>query len=93
MTQPSDSVKEAAETEVDTDTKMETDTERTNTREEDEPIPFGFVTVSSSRDEEVGTAAILPRATAGTVEGTPVFVLSGSPDAVETGLELALVGD
>jgi len=40
--------------------------------------------------EEVGTAAILSRATAGVVEGTPVFVLPGSPDAVETGLELAL---
>lgn len=40
--------------------------------------------------EEVGTAAILSRATAGVVDGTPVFVLPGSPDAVETGLELAL---
>jgi len=40
--------------------------------------------------EEVGTAAILSRATAGVVEETVVFVLPGSTGGVETGVELAL---
>lgn len=40
--------------------------------------------------EDVGTAAILSRATAGVVDNSVVFVLPGSADAVGTGLELAL---
>jgi len=40
--------------------------------------------------EEIGTAAMLSRATAGVVDDSVVFVLPGNADAVETGLELAL---
>ncbi|MFW5984280.1 MAG: molybdenum cofactor synthesis domain-containing protein [Halobacteria archaeon] len=40
--------------------------------------------------DEVGTAAILSRATAGVVGDSVVFVLPGSADAVETGVSLAL---
>lgn len=40
--------------------------------------------------EEIGTAAMLSRATAGVVGDSAVFVLPGSVGAVETGLELAL---
>ena len=40
--------------------------------------------------EEIGTAAMLSRATAGVVGDSVVFVLPGSVGAVETGLELAL---
>jgi molybdenum cofactor biosynthesis protein B len=40
--------------------------------------------------EEIGTAAILSRATAGVVGDSVVFVLPGSAGAVETGTELAL---
>lgn len=40
--------------------------------------------------EEVGTAAILSRATAGVVGDSVVFVLPGSANAVETGVSLAL---
>lgn len=40
--------------------------------------------------EEVGTAAVLSRATAGVVGDSVVFVLPGSAGAVETGTELAL---
>jgi molybdenum cofactor biosynthesis protein B len=36
--------------------------------------------------QEVGSAALLSRATAGIVRGTPVFVLPGSPRAVSLGL-------
>lgn len=37
--------------------------------------------------DAIGPAAILSRATAGIVRGTPVFVLPGSPAAVELALE------
>jgi molybdenum cofactor biosynthesis protein B len=36
--------------------------------------------------EEVGAAAMLSRAAAGVIRGTPVFVLPGSPAAVRLGL-------
>lgn len=36
--------------------------------------------------EEVGAAAMLSRATAGVVRGTPVFLLPGSPKAVALGM-------
>jgi len=36
--------------------------------------------------QEIGSAAMLSRATAGVVRGTPVFVLPGAPDAVTLGL-------
>jgi molybdenum cofactor biosynthesis protein B len=37
--------------------------------------------------EEVGSAAMLSRAVAGVVRGTPVFLLPGSPAAVTLGME------
>jgi molybdenum cofactor biosynthesis protein B len=40
--------------------------------------------------DEIGTAAMLTRATAGVVDDCVVFVLPGSADAVETGVSLAL---
>ncbi len=40
--------------------------------------------------EEVGTRAILTRATAGIVQGRPVFCLPGSPNAARLGMELIL---
>jgi molybdenum cofactor biosynthesis protein B len=40
--------------------------------------------------EEVGTRAILTRATAGVVHGKPVFCLPGSPNAARLGMELIL---
>jgi len=39
---------------------------------------------------EIGTAAMLSRATAGTYDGTMVFCLPGSPNACETGTKLIL---
>jgi len=40
--------------------------------------------------EEVGTRAILTRASAGVVGGVPVFCLPGSPSAARLGVELIL---
>lgn len=40
--------------------------------------------------EVVGTRAILTRATAGIVQGKPVFCLPGSPNAARLGMELIL---
>lgn len=40
--------------------------------------------------EEVGTRAILTRASAGVVRGVPVFCLPGSPSAARLGVELIL---
>jgi len=40
--------------------------------------------------EEVGTRAILTRASAGVVGGTPVFCLPGSPSAARLGVDLIL---
>lgn len=40
--------------------------------------------------EEVGTRAILSRASAGVVGGVPVFCLPGSPSAARQGIELIL---
>jgi len=40
--------------------------------------------------EEVGTRAILTRASAGVVRGVPVFCLPGSPSAARLGIELTL---
>ncbi|HOO53459.1 MAG TPA: MogA/MoaB family molybdenum cofactor biosynthesis protein [Methanothrix sp.] len=40
--------------------------------------------------EEVGTRAILTRASAGVVGGAPVFCLPGSPSAARLGVELIL---
>lgn len=41
--------------------------------------------------DEVGTAAMLSRATAGVVDGTAVYALPGSPDAVRLGVEAVLL--
>lgn len=49
----------------------------------------GFSTVFTLRSyEEVGTRAVLSRATAGVVDSTPVFCLPGSRSAAETGVEI-----
>ncbi|MFV2041018.1 MAG: molybdenum cofactor biosynthesis protein B [Candidatus Hydrothermarchaeales archaeon] len=40
--------------------------------------------------KEVGRAAMLSRAAAGTIEGTLLFCLPGSPNAVDTGIKLIL---
>jgi molybdenum cofactor biosynthesis protein B len=40
--------------------------------------------------EEVSTAALLTRAVAGTYQGVLIFSLPGSPDAVETAMEIIL---
>ena len=40
--------------------------------------------------EEVGTRAILTRASAGLIRGIPVFCLPGSPSAARLGIELIL---
>ncbi|HUI40255.1 MAG TPA: MogA/MoaB family molybdenum cofactor biosynthesis protein [Methanothrix sp.] len=40
--------------------------------------------------KEVGTRAILTRASAGIIHGKPVFCLPGSPNAARTGMELIL---
>ncbi len=40
--------------------------------------------------EEVGTRAILTRASAGVVRGVPVFCIPGSPSAARLGIELIL---
>jgi molybdenum cofactor biosynthesis protein B len=56
----------------------------------DKTIPgFGEVFRLKSL-EEVGTRAILTRASAGVVGGVPVFCLPGSPSAARLGVELIL---
>jgi molybdenum cofactor biosynthesis protein B len=40
--------------------------------------------------ERLGSAALLSRATAGVCGGVVIFALPGSPDAVETGMQLVL---
>lgn len=56
----------------------------------DKTIPgFGEVFRLKSL-EEVGTRAILSRASAGVVGGVPVFCLPGSPSAARQGIELIL---
>lgn len=41
--------------------------------------------------EDVGVRAMLSRATAGTVDGTVVYALPGNPDAVDLGVECAVL--
>jgi len=41
--------------------------------------------------EDVGVRAMLSRATAGTVDGTVVYALPGNPDAVDLGVERAVL--
>lgn len=41
--------------------------------------------------EEVGTRAMLTRATAGVVDGTAVYLLPGNPDAVALGVDRAVL--
>lgn len=49
----------------------------------------GFSTVFTLKSyEEVGTRAVLSRATAGVIGVTPVFCLPGSRSAAETGVEI-----
>ncbi len=56
----------------------------------DKTIPgFGEVFRLKSLDE-VGTRAILSRASAGIIGGVPVFCLPGSPSAARLGIELIL---
>ncbi|MDF0590317.1 MogA/MoaB family molybdenum cofactor biosynthesis protein [Candidatus Methanocrinis natronophilus] len=56
----------------------------------DKTIPgFGEVFRQKSLDE-VGTRAILTRASAGVVRGVPVFCLPGSPAAARLGIDLIL---
>ncbi len=56
----------------------------------DKTIPgFGEIFRQKSLDE-VGTRAILTRASAGVVEGVPVFCLPGSPSAARLGIDLIL---
>ena len=56
----------------------------------DKTIPgFGEVFRLKSLDE-VGTRAILTRASAGVVRGVPVFCLPGSPSAARLGIDLIL---
>ncbi len=40
--------------------------------------------------DEIGTAVILSRATAGLVKQKPIFCLPGSPNSVETGMDLII---
>lgn len=57
----------------------------------DKELPgFGEYFRALSR-EDVGTRAMLSRATAGTVDGTVVYALPGNPDAVELGVERAVL--
>lgn len=56
----------------------------------DKTIPgFGEIFRQKSL-EEVGTRAILTRASAGVVRGVPVFCLPGSPSAARLGIDLIL---
>jgi len=56
----------------------------------DKKIPgFGEIFRTKSL-EEVGTRAILTRASAGIVGGVPVFCLPGSPSAARLGIDLIL---
>jgi len=56
----------------------------------DKTIPgFGEIFRLKSLDE-VGTRAILTRASAGLIRGIPVFCLPGSPSAARLGIELIL---
>lgn len=49
----------------------------------------GFSTVFGIKSyEEVGTRAVLSRATAGILDGVPVFCLPGSEGAASTGMEI-----
>jgi molybdenum cofactor biosynthesis protein B len=41
--------------------------------------------------EQIGTSAMLSRATAGVVDGTAIFAFPGSPDAVELGVERVML--
>jgi len=52
---------------------------------------YGFGEVFRSKSyEKIGAPALLTRSLAGTINGRLVFCLPGSPDAVETGLQLIL---